>query len=687
TFGNIAESFASTVTFTSQCPDKTLPADYIFSSSGDQGSHTFAADENKGVTFSSANVGGWNLHSEDLNDPSVSGDKSNIYVLEKPVSSIGHPSNSLHTNSINLSSGTVSVHSQTYADISDVEIRMNAVTGPEAGNDFDGSVWVAPSEWLTAGFSNSAGTWTYTNMPTWSSIIDSNGGVELRIYSKVYDTLYGTQTGSSYNTLYYDSGKPESTIDAPISGNHDSITLIQGTSWDPGDWSSISRTDIAIKVIATGTTYYWKYDAYPSSGDWQDTQSAIWKSRPGGTNWNWDSSNVTWKEQMQHTIYSKAVDAAGNAEAPVTATNITYDTNKPDSAITTPADTDIKNSVTSIEGTSSDGQGIKYVKVYLQKDPGAAIPEAGYYYDWSVSAWAAAPGDSKWKGVSPDDSYWGDLTEDWTVSVGTPWEEEIDYYIRSRSSDTAGNLQDSFNDTVFTYDITAPTSTVVDPLTGDDKNWDIANWNSDEKNVMGTAMDVNGINNVELMVKRESGYYWDGGGWESDITVVDWITPSTSDNYQNWKTTGIAWASGERHLVWMRIVDEATNKTVYSSEDVTPNTGEIENNNNWIMRFRYDKSTPTVSVTEPVKGEYLNYKKSTFTGTSVDFDNSGVSYVKLRIKRNDGDYWQGISWGASAVERPVTGILDWEFSEPNDYPNTFYENSEDYYEIESKVVD
>jgi len=680
-YENTAKTYHSTATFSSDAPAgyKTLPDNYIFVSDTDQGIHTWT----DGITLSSANTSpGWSITVEDANDPGITETKTGIKVLDKPQSAVTMPWNNMYSNALTISSGTMSVYDSNYAIISKMQIRIYCEAGPQAGKDWnEGGTWVAGPVWKDASFSNSAGTWTYTNLPTWASFVDANGRATYRFYSKAYDTLYGTETVTNYKTFVFDNKAPDSSIDLPDDSVESSINIIQGTSWDPGEASpgdDVIKTEIAIKVVEAGTTYYWDFEASPAT--WTATTSAIWKELAAGKNWSWDSSGVTWKDQLTHTIYSRATDRAGNTQTP-TSKDVVYDVLPPQSGVSVPSNGDVKNALSTISGTSSDPNGIQFVTVKIQKDPSSGVPEQGYYWDgtdWvSGENWVSATNES-------GDGYWGGASEPWSLS-GVNWDDEIKYYITSRASDTAGNFETSLESIYFTYDVTSPTGVVLDPQTNDYKNWNPANWSTDEKGILGTAYDKNGLSKVELVIKRDPGFYWDGSSWQNSIV---WLQPGTTNQFQNWLSTGIDWQNGKNHRFWVRVIDNAGNKTAYNSDDDTPVTGDIEQDIGYAVQFNYDESTPTAGVTDPLPGNYYNVKKGTITGTCDDpTGGSGAWYVKIEIKRNNGDYWQGDSWAGEVwLSETVTGG-SWEYNISPSYINTFYENNEDFYEIYLAGVD
>ncbi|RLD16096.1 MAG: hypothetical protein DRI36_06175, partial [Caldiserica bacterium] len=638
----------------------------------DQGIHTWTG----GCILKSTNTTtGWKVRAEDVNDVGIYGEKTGIKVLSPPTSTIDKPWNGYRSYELTLASGTAKPHNSNYAYVTKVEmaIKCDDTIGPSdrVGKWWQGGVgWDSTQKWLDTPYSVDAETWTRVQangeLPTWT--VDSNGNAKYHFYIRSYDSLYGTETVKGPFTFICDKGKPTSGITSPDNGgNYSSITMIQGTSSDPGGSdinSIITKVEIQISYIDAGTTYYWQ--ATPSTG-WVTTEKWISVTANDGSfdfyseGWYWDSSLVSWQNQKLHYIRSKAYDNAGNIQDPVSEISVTYDIDAPDSDISSPSDGAVLNSEPVISGTAVDTQGVSYVTVRIRK---------GSEY-WNGSSWQTL---EVW--LQGATGSWGDSNVNWSFTIpGSPLSENTTYYFTSKSTDTAGNEETNLIERSIIYDTVKPTATLTQP------DYQYQNWSF--VNVEGTSYDLNGINKVELVIKRDPGVYWDGTSWVSDIT---WITAYSTTSYNIWFSSA-QWESGQMNRIWIRVTDNAGNITYYNTGDSL----DIDSDVGYAYEFLYDASTPTTTVDYPVNNSAYNVKIQTFTGTIEDSGagtQSGPYSVKLKIKRaSDGKWWQVNTWVSSPWDNStVLNINDWSFDFGANL-NTFYENTEETYYLYTKGRD
>ncbi|MDA3792057.1 MAG: hypothetical protein PF545_00145, partial [Elusimicrobia bacterium] len=673
-YGNTAKNYYSTVTFSCDADNFSLPSDYIFNSTTDQGVHTFTG----GITIYSTNTGaGWSVNAEDFNNAAINGSKTGVKVLLPPSSTITMPLSNSRYYQLPIASGTVLPHDSSYATVTDVRMSLKCddTVGPagRVTQYWRGGVSWGAEKWLATPFTASAGTWTRVqgsgDLPTWTVNADGNAKYYFKI--KSYDTLYGTETTKGPFMFIIDTGKPDTLIETPADGNnYASINTIDGTASDPGgsDISSvITKVEIQISYLDVATTYY--YDAAGStftSSKWINAVASDGNYDLESENWYWDSSGISWKSNQDYTIKSRTYDNTGNAEITYDEITVTYDTGVPDSDIDSPADGAVSDSLSQIGGTAEDTQGIGYVKVRIRRG-------AGEY--WDGSGWVA----ETW--LSGASGSWGNSSVNWTFSIpGSPFTQDTTYYFTSRSTDTAGNTETALTEREFIYDTTNPTTTVTNISNGDDKNWTFTD-------ITGTSYDLHQVTNVQVSLRRDPDVWWNGSGWDSAFANMQWVDAATSDGYLNWTVSGINWEDGRNHQIWVRVYDEAGNKTAYKSDT----DSDIELNQNYLLQFQYDESTPTANVEYPVNTSSYNTKIQTFTGTATDYPtpNSGVSIVKLKITRDNGDYWDGSIWGGeiSRFADYPAGPDDWQYGINTGDLNTFYENNEETYYIKTYAKD
>ena len=260
----------------------------------------------------------------------------------------------------------------------------------------------------------------------------------------------------------------------------------------------------------------------------------------------------------------------------------------------------------------------------------------------------------------------------------------------AKVADKAGNVHNS-NIITFYNDVTGPGASVSNIVTDDYYNA------SNLSDIDGTASDVTGgVSKVYVCVKEETNF-WDpdSKAWVSGIANIKWITAysTTTPSYEVWHVTGINWVDGIKHYIWMKIYDAAGNLTKYGNFNGEGAGQDIDNNLNYHRRFDYDETAPSSDVPDdgivPDNNAYYNVKYGTFTGTCDDpIPGSGISYVKAKIQRSNGDWWRDTYWGASMdLSAIYTAPSDWEYDIPADKRDIFYGNGEEKYVLYSVAYD
>ncbi|MBU4123832.1 hypothetical protein KJ959_09190, partial [bacterium] len=667
-YNNRVANYISTVTFSSDDPAPAdLPATYKFSSTSDAGIKTWT----NGATFHSSNTAsGWRVRVVDANT-AEEGYSQYAKVLLPPETVCAKPWNGYRAYDLTEATGTSIPHSAAYATVSAVKIQLKCVQGlaPRLNNYWQGGIsWGASPAWLPVDYSVIAETFSKTGLPAFN-VLDADGNARYEFYFKSYDTLFGTESAKGPYEFHNDRGLPGAGFTSHSDGgNYSSITQIEGTSSDPGAFSNITNVQIMISYVVPPTTYYWSEVALDTTT--APTWNACTASDGTGFNsasedWYFNASNVLWQDQLDHTIKARSYDAAGNTGAS-SEIEIAYDTDVPDSDVSSPADGAVGNSAPAISGTSSDTQGVGYVRMRIRKKESGITDKW-----WDGDAWQTS---QSWLGGATGS--WGNPSVAWSFSVpGAPFAENTTYYFTSKSTDTAGNTETALVERKFIYDTVKPTATVVAP-TSAPQNWSFSD-------ITGTAYDLNGVTGVQVALRRDPGVWWTAAGWGEFASMI-WVDASTSDNYQNWSVPGISWQDGRLHQLWARVYDGALNKTVYASD--TPS--DIETKLKYILEFRYDKSTPEAHVDYPADLGAYNIKIGTFTGWAEDLPtpNSGVNNVKVKIKRSNNQWWDGETWSGE-IDHFADGTVSWEYGIGSGNLGAFYINSEETYYIYARARD
>jgi len=172
----------------------------------------------------------------------------------------------------------------------------------------------------------------------------------------------------------------------------------------------------------------------------------------GTTSWSKSSGLPTWENGNNYTIRSKATDNVTNVEIPSSGNTFTFETNRPSSAITSPANDQYLNSLSAISGTASDtgGSKVNRVQITIKRDIDDKY--------WNGTAWI--------------------LNEFWLSTIGTTtwsydssivnWSTDTNYSIRSRAIDNATNLETPNVGITFLFDNQAPTLSSISINYGDE---------------------------------------------------------------------------------------------------------------------------------------------------------------------------------------------------------------------------
>jgi len=564
----------------------------------------------------------------DINDTSKYGWQYGVTVTTKPVSAASTPYNGLHTNSLPNLIGTAFAYSP--AQINKVEIKLKCEDGSETGKYWQGGIsWKTDEKWnLATGTTD----WIISAPSPWPLKTTTDAG-KFRLWTKSYDDLGSTETVTDvdYITFYVDKGAPQTAIYEP-SGNYiNSKPLIKGTAEEPSysdtTNSIITNVELAIKYISgTGTTYYWQH--YVSSGEWKATTSPLWidaDAQDGAYDtaseqWSWDSSEVDWQNQTKHWVYTRAYDGAGNVESPASEMWLIYDVDTGQSVVTTPQGGGQNyNSMTTIEGTASDAQGVDYVDIAIYNGSNSNyFDPAAWDFTSGTTIWIRATGTTDWS---------------WDSSTVT-WNYGTTYTIKSRMTDLAGNPEVPSLGKSFVYDNVAPLSEVIYPADNSDINDSTSTFT-----IYGTAEDsYSNVSKVELVVRKEGvNLYWNGSDWQSDIY---WLTADLWTS--SWSYTGVNCGDGSDHKIWIRAYDDVLPTQNKQSVDDSAG-GDIENGLNYNSKFKYDVTEPVSDISYPGTNLAYNVKIETFTGTYNDPNfGSGVSQVRVAIRRtSDNQWWIG----------------------------------------------
>lgn len=260
---------------------------------------------------------------------------------------------------------------------------------------------------------------------------------------------------------------------------------------------------------------------------------------------------------VQYQAGLSTTDTAVTAKLLDVTINFIPDAVAPSSTVTSPTDGNNYNSLTTISGTASDnvgGSGVATVSITVQR-----LDNNQY---WSGSSWSAA---QTWLTTTGTTSWSYD-------STAVSWIDAVNYRVKSKAADVAGNTETPGSGNAFYFNSAMPVSAVSIPV----NNY----YYSTLTALSGTAIVLTGtITQVQVSIKRNSdNLYYDGaGGWGGTET---WITAAGTTSWTY--ASGAIWANGISYVVRSRAST--------ATQQETPSTGTT---------FNFDTVAPAVTVTYP----------------------------------------------------------------------------------------
>jgi len=598
-----------------------------------------------------------------------------------PTSKITEPVNDEKRSTVATISGTA--NDAAIAQLKEVRVAIK----DEAGGWYDGTTFtVEQASWIICGLSNGVtpATWTLTGV-SWANA--KRYTIYLKAQDKAgnYNDTYTAEVTSI--TIISDvspGGKPSSSVSVPLASVSYSTAVtanlpMSGGCSDPG---SPNNSGIAngvgsvkirlLKYFTSGTTRY--YQGGGSWKDWEpDTDPFInGPTVSGGNSWAWTFLSDWWDTDGSDKMYTLETQAQDQATPSANLENITstrtfYIDNTPPVTYTfEPQNNIYKNALATISGTINSyiagtyGIGVSIKRnsdqQYCQKDT-TTWDASAYWYQATVNG-------STWTLTDPNIPDWADT---------------VQYYIITRGTDNAVNVEDpGTSSTTFTCDKSNPSIVISSPASGNPYYNSFAT-------ISGTTNDTgSGIYSASIRVKNDTdNQWWSGTKWDTYASENDvpWLTCSTQSlptwSYNNMQST---WVANKTYIVKAKAVDKAINQN--TATDVS---------------FVYDVKAPTSAVNS-ITQAYYNNSLATLSGTANDSlasPNSGISAtgVKVRITNMTaaGGPWYfngGISWTTdntwrdadyAAQDSKWTLVINTNAWEVKGYQDTF--------KIESKAID
>ncbi|MEA2081451.1 MAG: hypothetical protein U9O97_01745, partial [Elusimicrobiota bacterium] len=329
----------------------------------------------------------------------------------------------------------------------------------------------------------------------------------------------------------------------------------------------------------------------------------------------------------------------------------------PLSAVTSPADSSLKNSVASIGGTA-DARGGTVANIWVSIEK----IMAGDNEFWDGSQWTTSPGANQWLAVTPNTSWSYD-------SSSVVWDSDNSLYrLKSKAKNSYGGIESVGSGIQFRFDGEPPVITSTVPVNNlySAKAFNFSGTCSDNSSSYGYGVKTAGGITLRIYAVNVS------KEWHDDVN--QWVegeywcvaTGSTSWNYS---IAASSWNENQHYQTIVRAEDQGGNfSTVWSTTNFTYDL------------YAASPEKPDSKVTDPVDGEYRGsqwLENTGIHGTASDNTRGGLDIgndwgIQYAIRRQSDNYWYDIGipgfkdtgnapcWNAvNAANMTETSATDW----------------------------
>ncbi|HOW89819.1 MAG TPA: hypothetical protein PL037_06020, partial [Elusimicrobiales bacterium] len=281
--------------------------------------------------------------------------------------------------------------------------------------------------------------------------------------------------GNGGLNVYIDTQPPTGMVTVPAAGSYSSLTYIRGTAQDSNNLGGMSVSGLRLWILNAGTGDCYNGGTWGACGASSDIGLVV----PSGGNADgscggascgvvdWSTSSASgWGllSGYQYELRLRPADTAGNLSVypDIPALSVVYDTNPPVAVATRPVAGYVYRNLLQLSGTAADPA----------PDAAPRNNMAGLDHN-EIQIVALDQANKQWDGANFD--FYADK---WvTLAQNSPWNYDAAllnsklatgrYLLLARSSDTAGNVQNSFSQGVssitFYVDRSSPTAYIGVP--------------------------------------------------------------------------------------------------------------------------------------------------------------------------------------------------------------------------------
>ncbi|MCB4757108.1 MAG: Ig-like domain-containing protein, partial [Elusimicrobia bacterium] len=455
------------------------------------------------------------------------------------------------------------------------------------------------------------------------------------------------------NAFVFDVSSPTTQITNPQNGLHTSSSvMVTGTVGDNTGLAGVSAVELAIQVD-TGTWYS------GTSKTFDATEETFFAAVPTDGFQTWFATGIPWVTDHVYSIKSRATDKATNVQqvftTGVSTLTFTYDNKEPDSRVTFPDGTQVRSTISQVEGTASDTKaGVKLVYASI----GQIAGQTTSYFNGS--------------GFDAATEYFNLATYElgastWVYTPVIPYASGSRYLFRCFAIDKADNPETTLSAQIAAYyDVTKPTAAITTPAHMSYRS----GMGSESDPIEGSAYDKTAgldsfVNDgVQVRLYEYGGQWWGGTTFNQADGNLAWRkgnagTPAAWQ-YSDVNLTGQL-QSGTTYLVQVRARDTAV---PYNSGPTTNGTDSNFTLSVDSVSFIADKIAPASLLILPVPGAttYTN-ALPTISGTSNDsvskITAAGQVTVGIKEIAPNGNWWSGDSTFSATSEQfhAVTSLL------------------------------
>ncbi|MEK7721773.1 MAG: hypothetical protein AAB359_05235, partial [Elusimicrobiota bacterium] len=502
-----------------------------------------------------------------------------------------------------------------------------------------------------------------------------------RDYADNYSAVYSTYS------ITYDITGPLVTLSYPNDGATYSGVLFStpmaGTSANnqTAAYTGVSTVAVALSEIDGSGNYLNCFTGSVFSG----CAAPLWLPAQGAAaNWSFNDPDISFIGDHRYKYEVRSADLAGSYSA-VSGAITKFDLDKPTSTVLSPS-AEFVNSITVVSGQASDER-------YGQREYEARLGTytvrigirliGGNWWNNSDSAFNTTS--PVWYETSVNTAPYtlGQATVTWNYNLSAGLQSAINT-----------NKRQDYRFVTYAYDLSM--NKEYGPAAGEPGNADIPaqagrivqfdneipvavattpanlSYKNSVPALYGVVTDTGVITTVHVLVKARGTSYnstWKGTYLNSS---ADW--DDSAGKYANWSTATYnngAWSlplpfltpvNNAKISVWARGADKAGNW------QASPSVAQIDANQNPAgsdaYYFTYDENLPLSGVTVPETYAVANATgliKGTAYDPAIGGEPSGVSELRIRLRRSDNAYWTfNSAWNATSADNfSVTGTLNW----------------------------